>query len=772
MTLNSHDNGAGRKNAGSVSDRFDGPKKRAMRSKRSLPSSDAPRLRAAAESRFARGSPSETSTLSAEELLHELQVHQIELEMQNDALRQTQVALEESRDRYVDLYEFAPVGYFTLTAAGLINGINLTGATLLGEDRRKLRNRRFSRFVISEERDRWERHFLHALRHDGKQTCELSLLRTDGTVFNACLDCLLTTTADTVSTLRVTLTDITARKQAEVDLRIAAIAFESQEGMIVTDPKSIILRVNRAFTQLSGFSEEEVVGQTPALLKSGRHDQAFYQKMWQAMTERGYWQGEIWNRRKNGDIYAAWLTISAVTAPDGATTHNVGTFSEITEKKEAEAKIHRLAYYDSLTHLPNRRLLYDRIKQALVASSRSGHFGALLFLDLDNFKTLNDTRGHNVGDLLLVEMARRIQTNLRAGDTVARLGGDEFVLMVENLSADGQEALTQIGLMGEKIREALAQPCNLGGQEFHCTASLGVALFRGNEKSIETLLKHADLAMYQAKSAGRDTLRFFETAMQTSLDERSVLEADLRLALSRGQLRLHYQAQVDSNRHVIGAEALLRWEHPKRGFVLPDDFIPLAEETGLIRPIGKWVLETACAQIKAWSTSVATRDLRLAVNVSARQFRQLEFVAQIKRALAQTGADPTRLKIELTESLAIDNVAETIARMQTLKALGVGFSMDDFGTGFSSLSNLKRLPLDQLKIDRAFIRDLASDLNDVAIVQTIITMGKTLGLDVIAEGVETEAQLERLKEYGCVAYQGFLFAQPMPLAAFEEFVTH
>ena len=441
---------------------------------------------------------------------------------------------------------------------------------------------------------------------------------------------------------------------------------------------------------------------------------------------------------------------------------------EITQNKEAEAEIHRLAYYDSLTHLPNRRLLHDRMGQAMAAGKRSGRFGALLFLDLDNFQVLNDTRGHAAGDQLLIDTARRIQAQVREGDTVARLGGDEFVIMLEDLSTEAQEAAIEAGLVGEKIRESLARPYDLGGRLFHGGASLGATLFRGHEESVEALLKYADMAMYKAKSAGRNALRFFDPAMQVALEERSALEADLRLALERGELQLYYQPQMDDSRRITGAEALLRWQHPQRGMVSPLDFISLAEDTGLIMPIGLWVLETACALIKTWSLEGATGDLRLAVNVSARQFRQPDFAEQVMEVLARSGAEPTRLKIELTESIVIDDVDEVISRMQTLKALGIGFSMDDFGTGFSSLSYLKRLPLDQLKIDRAFVSDLASDPNDGVIARTIITMGKTLGLDVIAEGVETEDQLACLRTFGCQAFQGYLFSRPLPLGAFEE----
>ena len=651
-----------------------------------------------------------------------------------------------------------------------IVAINLRGAALLGEDRGRLLERRFVRFVAPAHRDHWQRQVEHAFRLFGKQSCDLLLQRVDGTAFDARLDCLSIEAGGARPTLRVTLADISERKHAEEELRIAAIAFESQEGMMVTDTKGVIVRVNRAFTALTGFAADESVGRTPAMLKSGRHGPEFYQNMWETLEERGYWQGEIWNRRKNGNIYAEWLTISAVTAPDQTTTHYVGTFSEITENKEAEAEIHRLAYYDPLTRLPNRRLLHDRLGQAMSGSKRSGRYGALLILDLDNFKNINDSRGHDIGDQLLAETAQRLLATVREGDTVARLGGDEFVVMLEDLSEEAKGAVVQIDQVGEKIREALARPYNLAGQCFHCTTSIGASLFQSHDAPAETLFKHADLALYKAKNAGRNCLRFFDPAMQAALDERSALEADLRLAIERGQLRLYYQPQIDSARRLVGAEALLRWAHVERGLVPPGDFIPLAEDTDLILPIGLWVLETACAQLKAWSNAPAAAELRLAVNVSARQFRQPDFVAQVRQVLAKTGADPGRLKVELTESVVLDDVADTFEKMRTLKSLGIGFSLDDFGTGHSSLSYLTRLPLDQLKIDRSFVANLPESANDAVVAQTIVTMARSLGLDVIAEGVETEAQREFLERHLCHAYQGFLFSHALPLAAFEMFL--
>jgi diguanylate cyclase (GGDEF)-like protein/PAS domain S-box-containing protein len=565
--------------------------------------------------------------------------------------------------------------------------------------------------------------------------------------------------------------DTLKRKQIEEELRLAAVSFESHDGMVVTDACGTILRVNKAFTRLTGYTQEEAIGRTPALLSSGRYDKAFYLRIWATLKEKNYWQGEILNKRKNGKIQSEWLTISAVTELDGKVTHYVGSFSESTRSQDVEAEMHRLANFDPVTHLPNRRMLLQCLEEALAASSHSGRHGALLFLDLDNFKTLNNMRGHNIGDLLLTEVAERLKSSVRGYDTVTRLGGDEFVLLLENLSKNEQEAAIQAGLVGEQVRDAIAVPYILKGVEFICTSSIGISMFHRHDVSAEDLLKHADLAMCQAKEDGRNSLRFFSPEMQATLVEHSTLEGDLRHALEQQQLHLYYQMQVDSSRRIIGAEALLRWDHPERGMILPGDFIHIAEESGLILPIGYWVLKSACQQIKIWSEFPDTRDLWLAVNVSARQFHQPEFVQQVQQALNESGADPTRLKIELTESLVLDDVSDTVTKMYALKELGISFAMDDFGTGYSSLTYLKQLPLDQLKIDQSFIRDLSTDPSDVAIVQAIITMGRTFELNVISEGVETEEQFEFLDNHGSHAFQGFLFGRPVPLGQFETSLT-
>jgi diguanylate cyclase (GGDEF)-like protein/PAS domain S-box-containing protein len=561
--------------------------------------------------------------------------------------------------------------------------------------------------------------------------------------------------------------DITERKHSERQLRIAATVFESQEGIVVTDADKRILRVNKAFSDITGYSADEVIGENPRLLRSGRHDRDFYTVMWKTIAATGAWEGEIWNRRKNGEIYPDHLAITAVKDRNGNVTHYVGTHMDITLKKASAEEIERLAFYDPLTKLPNRRLLQDRLKAALAACCRSGHKGALLFIDLDNFKTLNDTLGHDMGDLLLQLVAGRLNACVRACDTVARLGGDEFVVMLQDLSGQSFEATRQAEKVGNKLLMALNEPYKLAARDYVSTPSIGAALFHGHEPNPEELLKQADIAMYQAKTSGRNTLRFFDPQMQSVISARFSLEDELRKALDYRQFQLYYQLQVDGMHRPVGAEALIRWLHPERGLVFPDAFIPLAEDTGLIFPIGRWALETACAQLRAWRRMPAARNFSLSVNVSAKQFFHADFTPQVLAAIRDNSINPGSLKLELTESILIKNIEEAIAIMNALGEIGVQFSLDDFGTGYSSLQYIKRLPLNQLKIDRSFIRDIADDNNDQAIVRTIIAMAKSLGLNVIAEGVESEAQRQFLLDNGCASFQGYLFGKPAPIAQFE-----
>jgi diguanylate cyclase (GGDEF)-like protein/PAS domain S-box-containing protein len=557
-------------------------------------------------------------------------------------------------------------------------------------------------------------------------------------------------------------------EEREAALRIAATAFEAEEGMMVADANANIIQINQAFTDLTGYTAGEVIGKNPAILRSDRQSGVFFERMWDSLQRDRSWQGEIWNRRKNGEIYPAWLSITAVVDKEGKVTNYVGAYVDFTERKKAENEIHHLAFYDPLSQLPNRRLLLDRLRQAIASGARNHTGGALMFLDLDNFKTLNDTKGHAIGDLLLIEVSRRLQACVREGDTVSRFGGDEFVLLLEGLSEDIAHAAVQARAVGEKVLQSLSQPYQLEGSEFHSSSSMGVTLFINYKDTTDELLKQADTAMYEAKKSGRNTLRFFDPAMQQELESRAQTEVGLREALRLNEFELYYQSQGDQLGHVIGAEVLLRWIHPKRGLIPPLQFIPLAEENGLILPIGRWVLETACRQISIWAQDVATQDLKLAVNVSARQFRQTDFVQQMHEILASTAIDPSRLKMELTESVLLDDVGDSIAKMHALKKLGISFSMDDFGTGYSSLAYLTRLPLDQLKIDQSFVQHIGSKSSDAAIIQTIIGMANNLGMEVIAEGVETQAQRDFLEWNGCKLYQGYLFSKPVPLADFSQ----
>ena len=569
------------------------------------------------------------------------------------------------------------------------------------------------------------------------------------------------------------LRDITLRKEFETELRIAAAAFESNEGMMITDAKGIILRVNPAFTETTGFTSEEAVGNTPRILKSGRHDEDFYRAMWNTIHATGTWQGEVWDRKKSGEVYPKWLTITAVKGNHGEVTHYVGTHLDITERKAAEDKIKNLAYYDPLTELPNRRLLLAILDQALISSKRSGRTGALLFIDLDNFKTLNDTLGHDYGDMLLQRVAQRLTTCVREGDTVARLGGDEFVVLLENLSTDSLEAASQTETIGEKILASLNLPYQLSIHEYHSTPSIGAALFASHHISADTLFKQADIAMYQSKKAGRNTLSFFDPKMQSSINARVALEKEMRLAIVNREFQLYYQIQVDSliNHRPVGAEALIRWIHPERGLIPPAEFIPLAEETGLILPIGEWVLETACLQLVEWSKQSPFEKLSIAVNVSAIQFKQANFADQILNVIERTGADPQYLKLELTESMLVSDIESVIDKMAALKAKGVGFALDDFGTGYSSLSYLTRLPLEQLKIDRAFVMNLETTDDSVSICAAIISLAHSLKLKVVAEGIETEAQSYILSTgHLCDYLQGYLYGKPLPIEQFEALV--
>lgn len=567
--------------------------------------------------------------------------------------------------------------------------------------------------------------------------------------------------------LVVIVRNITNHKRDEINLRIANTAFEAQEGIVVTDAKNHILRINTAFTRLTGYSPEEVIGKTTNILKSGRHDKDFYRDMWATLKRDLFWQGEIWDRRKNGEIYPKWLTITAVVGPKGDVNNYVGSFTDLSRTKESEETIFRLAFYDPLTNLPNRRLFYDRYGQAQSSSTRNGMYVAVLMIDLDNFKIVNDSKGHGIGDLLLVEVANRLKSCIRQDDTLARLGGDEFVILLEGLHEDIDQVAIDIRKLGEKILYELNQPYLLRDVELQTSASIGISFFIGNDMTVEESLRRADTAMYHSKNSGRNTLTFYDPYMRLVQETRVSLGYDLRRALPDNQLMIHYQPQVNIEREVYGFEALVRWNHPNRGVILPSQFIPISEDTGQILSIGEWVLRTSCEQLKAWESCQNSHRWTIAVNVSAKQFHQPDFMENVSRILEQTGANPMRLKLELTESLVLQNIGDAIKKMSALRSLGVQFALDDFGTGHSSLSALKKLPIDQLKIDKSFIHDISGNQSDSIIVGTIIAMATSLGLGVVAEGVETEEQFCCLQEIGCPAYQGHLFGRPTSIDSIE-----
>lgn len=567
------------------------------------------------------------------------------------------------------------------------------------------------------------------------------------------------------------------RKLNEVELMLAATVFDhSQEGIVITDAEQKILRVNNVFSEITGYSADDVIGKTPKILNSGKHDKEFYDRMWEHVAEHQYWTGELINRHKDGRNYPEWLTINQVLDQSGNVTHYVGTFVDITERKTNEERIVKLAFYDPLTELPNRRLLIKQLADVINNQKSVQNYGALLFIDLDRFKVINDTHGHDYGDRMLIEAGQRIKACIRAHDTLARLGGDEFVILLHDLSEHASDASEQVQKIAEKLLKALNESYRFEHHDHagnrsilshHSSASIGITLFSGGALKQEDLLKQADMAMYQAKQSGKNMYFIFDPEMQARLNYKTELETDIRTAIQEGQFKLYYQIQVDQMGVPVGAEALLRWKHPKRGMISPAEFIPIAEETTIIIELGSWVLVEAFNTLKKWSAMPSYQDLTLSVNVSAKQLAVSDFSRQVKSLIKSTGITANNLKLEITESTALANLDETILVMRELQEVGVNFSMDDFGTGYSSLAYLQRLPLKQLKIDQSFVRDIQEDSNDAAIVRTILSLGGNLNLEVVAEGVETWMQHQYLLENNCHYFQGYYFGRPLELSEFE-----
>jgi diguanylate cyclase (GGDEF)-like protein/PAS domain S-box-containing protein len=555
--------------------------------------------------------------------------------------------------------------------------------------------------------------------------------------------------------------DVTDRKQAEEQLRLTAQVFESsQEGIVITDADNHFLSVNRAFTEITGYTKDEVLGRNPHLLASGRQDKAFYEVMWRTLQSAGHWQGEVWNRRKNGDIYPEWLSISAIRNPAGQITQHIGILTDLSSRKDAEEKIRFLSNYDALTQLPNRILLHDRAQVALAAAQRAHATVALMYVDLDRFKNINDSLGHAVGDRLLQELATRFTTHLHPDDTICRPGGDEFILLLPNTDYQGAAHVAQ------RTLATIAEPFVIDGQRLSLTASIGIALFPDNGSDLARLSQCADAALFRAKQNGRSNFQFFEQQMHERANEVLRIENDLRRALENKELLLYYQAQVDaSSLKIVGVEALVRWQHPEWGLVSPARFIPVAEESGQIRDIGTWVLYTAVQQNADWQAA-GLPIVPVAINLSVVQFKDASLCDSVIDAMRVSGLDPSMVELELTESIAMDDSSFTIDMVARLHSLGIGLSIDDFGTGYSSLSYLKRFKIDKLKIDQSFIRDLRTDPDDAAIVTAIIGLARGLGFRTIAEGVETQAQLDFLRTHQCDEIQGYLYSKPVPADEF------
>ena len=555
-------------------------------------------------------------------------------------------------------------------------------------------------------------------------------------------------------------------EQNQNQLRVLASSFNLQEGIIICDENGLIIKTNQAFSNITGYSAEEALGRNPRFLSSGRHDASFYTEMWKSLLANGKWDGEVWNRRKTGEIYPENLAIVIIKDSEGKTINYVASMTDITKRVAASEEIKQLAFFDSLTGLPNRRLLLDRLAQTLHSNERTGNHGALLFLDLDNFKAINDSYGHDSGDLLLQQAAVRIVDSVRAIDTVSRIGGDEFVVILQSLNQQESEAVIEAEIIAKRILYSLNVPYKIKGRDDLCSTSIGATIFQSNADSID-VLKQADIALYKAKESGRNVLFFFDPIMQTIINEQAEIKRDLKEALLQHQFELYYQVQVDVNGAPVGAEALLRWLHPTKGYISPADFIPIAEESQAIISIGDWVIDAACAQLKQWESNELTRTLSLSVNISAKEFRAENFVEKLKMTIRHHAINPSKLRFELTEGMLISDINDAIETMNKLNELGIYFELDDFGTGYSSLQYLKRLPVYQLKIDRTFVRDVVESVNEQGIVRAIIAMAEALQIRVLAEGVETKAQRQHLADIGCNYFQGYLFGKPVPIDQFE-----
>lgn len=710
------------------------------------------------------------NTIDLFRLLHELDTYRIELELQNEDLHIANTELNTLHDKLKEEisvhfrhFDIAPVGYITLDGSHSVVEINQTLSTKLQRDKDAFLGRNFNQFIYSEDQD--EFYFCSKKLAEKKtpHTCELRLRSESASPLWVKLNC-SPEISDKGLRIHIAVSDISKLKDMEKRLRLdASVLNECAEMIVVTDAEGRITRVNKAFTKVTGYTEEEVLGKNPNILQSKKMDKSFYENMWDTLHKHHSWQGEIWNKRKNGEIYPEWISLTAIKNADDAVSHYISVSSDITQRKKDADNMHFMAYYDTLTGLPNRVLLQDRLKQALAQSNRNQQHGAVFVLDIDHFKVINDSLGHLIGDELLKVIAKRLTSCIREEDTISRMGGDEFVVLLADLGADKKNAISHATNVADKIIQNISEPTTIDDNKLQITVSIGIAMFPEDTDNITELVKLADNAMYKVKKLGRNNYKFVTPSLQKEADKRLSVQHGLHAALKESQFKLFYQPQINFKTQAIsGVEALIRWQTPHKGLIYPDDFIKISEETGLIIPIGTWVLEEACRTICAWNKLPSPPAPCLSINLSVRQFQQKNFISEIRRVMLQNGVQPQQLELELTESVLIHDLEDSKRKLFELRDMGVRLAIDDFGTGYSSLQYLKNLPIDVLKIDQFFINDLTMGGNDEAIVQTIITLAKNLNLWVVAEGVVSKKQYDYLKLIDCDSYQGYYYSKPVP----------
>lgn len=688
---------------------------------------------------------------------------QDELAVTNKGLLALTVELEESEEKYRSILENAVEAIFTFTEDGSTETINPAASDLFGYQENELVGMNIGSLIPEFE----------GVADINAISERLKKIAVNGEVFvlglkkNGSLFPVEFTLGNPIYKNKplwmAIIRDITERKKAEASFRLMAKIFEgSNDGILVTDTQGLVIDTNKAFTVITGYEKHEILGKSPLIMKSEQHNNHFYFSLWRKLLKTGSWNGEIWAKRKGGEIYPKWLSIYTVKDEHNRTSHFVGMFTDITARKETENQLKKLAHYDTLTGLPNRALFIEQLKWALRVARRNNKRVALMFLDLDRFKLVNDTLGHQAGDLLLIEVARRLEKCVREVDTISRLAGDEFTVILTNINT-----VSEASLVANKILQSFALPVKLDNRDIFISTSIGITTFPSDGTEIDKLLKNADTAMYHAKELGRNNYQFFSHVMNQKVLDELEMETNLRNALKNGEFLLHYQPQVDlSSNEIVGVEVLMRWKHPIFGFISPTRFIPHAEKTDLIIAIGEWVLHSACTQAVQWQKE-GMKPLRIAVNISGTQLKRQDLLGATANILLETGLAPELLELELTEGVVMENAELTINTLNQLKSMGIRLSIDDFGTGYSSLSYLKRFPIDTLKIDQSFIKDITTNQDDYAIASTIIAMAHNLRLRVIAEGVETKEQLEMLRDKNCDEVQGYYFSRPLPEATLK-----